>query len=167
MIPAVAVMLVTVMALYNAFRPPLIVFLMVPFALIGITAGLLGFDVPFGFMALLGAMSLAGQMIRNAIVLVDQIYIDRESGLDAYDAVIHAAMSRLRPVMLSAAAAALGVIPLLQDVFWVGLAVTMIGGLAVGTVLIMILVPVLYTILYQADRPEVSHDLPASPARST
>ncbi len=69
--------------------------------------------------------------------------------------------------MLSAAAAALGVIPLLQDVFWVGLAVTMIGGLAVGTVLIMILVPVLYAILYQADRPEVSHDLPASQARST
>jgi multidrug efflux pump subunit AcrB len=167
MIPAVAVMLVTVVALYNAFRPPLIVFLMVPFALIGITGGLLGFDVPFGFMALLGAMSLAGQMIRNAIVLVDQICIDRESGLDAYDAVIHSAMSRLRPVMLSAAAAALGVIPLLQDVFWVGLAVTMIGGLAVGTVLIMILVPVLYAILYQADRPKVSHDLRASQARST
>ena len=138
MIPAVAVMLLTVVALFNAFRPPLIVFLMVPFALIGITGGLLGFDVPFGFMALLGAMSLAGQMIRNAIVLVDQIGIDRASGLDTYEAVVQSAMSRLRPVMLSAGTAALGVIPLLQDVFWVGMAVTMMGGLAIGTVLIMI-----------------------------
>jgi multidrug efflux pump subunit AcrB len=153
MVPAIAVMMVTVVALYNAFRPPLIVFMMVPFALIGITGGLLAFDVPFGFMALLGAMSLAGQMIRNAIVLVDQIGIDRASDLDPYEALIQSAMSRLRPVMLSAGTAALGVIPLLQDVFWVGLAVTMMGGLAIGTVLIMILVPVLYAIFYRVHRP--------------
>jgi multidrug efflux pump subunit AcrB len=160
MIPAVAVMLLTVVALFNAFRPPLIVFLMVPFALIGITGGLLVFDVPFGFMALLGAMSLAGQMIRNAIVLVDQIGIDRASGLDTYEAVVQSAMSRLRPVMLSAGTAALGVIPLLQDVFWVGLAVTMMGGLAIGTLLIMILVPVLYAILYRAHPLEQDRDQP-------
>jgi multidrug efflux pump subunit AcrB len=160
MIPAVAVMLLTVVALFNAFRPPLIVFLMVPFALIGITGGLLVFDVPFGFMALLGAMSLAGQMIRNAIVLVDQIGIDRASGLDTYEAVVQSAISRLRPVMLSAGTAALGVIPLLQDVFWVGLAVTMMGGLAIGTLLIMILVPVLYAILYRAHPLEQDRDQP-------
>jgi multidrug efflux pump subunit AcrB len=161
MVPAIAVMMVSVVALFNAFRPPLIVFLMVPFALIGITGGLLAFDVPFGFMALLGAMSLSGQMIRNAIVLVDQIGIDRETGLDPYEAVIQSAMSRLRPVMLSAGTAALGVIPLLQDVFWVGLAVTMIGGLAIGTVLIMILVPVLYVIFYRVQRPAISVEEPA------
>jgi multidrug efflux pump subunit AcrB len=134
---------------------------MVPFALIGITGGLLAFDVPFGFMALLGAMSLAGQMIRNAIVLVDQIGIDRASGLDTYEAVVQSAMSRLRPVMLSAGTAALGVIPLLQDVFWVGLAVTMMGGLAVGTVLIMIMVPVLYAIFFRARPAEQNRDRPA------
>jgi multidrug efflux pump subunit AcrB len=111
-------------------------------------------------MALLGAMSLAGQMIRNAIVLVDQIGIDRASGLDTYEAVVQSAMSRLRPVMLSAGTAALGVIPLLQDVFWVGMAVTMMGGLAIGTLLIMILVPVLYAILYRAHPLEQDRDQP-------
>jgi multidrug efflux pump subunit AcrB len=158
LVPALAVMAITVVALFNAFRPPLIIFLMVPFALTGITAALLAFDVPFGFMALLGAMSLAGQMIRNAIVLVDQIGLEREAGLDAYEAVIQSAMSRLRPVCLSVATTVLGVIPLLQDVFWVGMAVTIMGGLAVGTVLIMILVPVLYAIFYRVRRPRVREE---------
>lgn len=162
LIPALAVMLLTVVALFNAFRPPIIIFLMVPFALIGITAGLLAFDVPFGFMALLGAMSLSGQMIRNVIVLVDQIGIDRASGLDAYEAVIQSAMSRLRPVMLGVATTVLGVIPLLQDVFWVGMAVTIMGGLSMGAVLIMILVPVLYAIFYRVHPVEQDREQPAA-----
>ena len=89
MIPAVAVMLLTVVALFNAFRPPLIVFLDGPVRAHRDYRRAPRFDVPFGFMALLGAMSLAGQMIRNAIVLVDQIGIDRASGLDTYEAVVH------------------------------------------------------------------------------
>ncbi|NJO37307.1 MAG: efflux RND transporter permease subunit [Rhizobiales bacterium] len=167
MIPAFAVISLIIVALFNAFRPPLIIILVIPFALIGITAGLLAFDVPFGFMALLGAMSLAGMMIKNGVVLLDQIGIDREAGLDAYEAVVQSAMTRLRPVMLAAGTTVLGVIPLLQDVFWVGMAVTIMGGLAVGSLLTMIMIPVLYAILYRADRPEVSHDQPASRARAT
>jgi multidrug efflux pump subunit AcrB len=81
MIPAFAVMTLIIVALFNAFRPPLIIFSTIPFALIGITVGLLAFDVPFGFMALLGAMSLAGMMIKNAVVLLDQIGIDRAAGM--------------------------------------------------------------------------------------
>lgn len=167
MTPALAIMTLIVVALFNAFRPPLIIFATIPFALIGITAGLLALDVPFGFMALLGAMSLAGMMIKNAVVLLDQIGIDRAAGLDTYEAVVQSAMSRLRPVMLAAGTTVLGVIPLLQDVFWVGMAVTIMGGLAFGSLLTMILVPVLYATLYRADRTEVSRDRPPSEARAT
>ena len=161
MIPAFAVITLIIVALFNAFRPPLIIISVIPFALIGITAGLLAFDVPFGFMALLGAMSLAGMMIRNAIVLLDQIGIDRASGLDTHEAVVQAAMSRLRPVMLAAETTVLGVIPMLQDVLWVGMAVTIMGGLAIGMVLTMIVVPVLYAIFFRAHPLEQDRDRPA------
>jgi multidrug efflux pump subunit AcrB len=115
---------------------------------IGITSGLLAFNSPFGFLALLGAMSLAGMMIKNAIVLLDEININLAEGKSRYDSVLDAAMSRLRPVTLAAATTVLGVAPLLQDVFWVGLAVTVMAGLTFGTVLTMVLVPVLYATMY-------------------
>ena len=161
MIPAFAVMTLIIVALFNAFRPPLIIFSTIPFALIGITVGLFAFDVPFGFMALLGAMSLAGMMIKNAVVLLDQIGIDRAAGMDAYEAVVESAMTRLRPVMLAAGTTVLGVIPLLQDIFWVGMAVTIMGGLAFGSLLTMILVPVLYAIFFHAHPLEQVRDQPA------
>lgn len=160
-IPALAVITLIVVGLFNGFRQPLIIFAVIPFALIGITAGLLIFNVPFGFMALLGAMSLAGMMIKNSIVLLDQIGIERASGVEPYEAAVKSAMSRLRPVMLAAGTTVLGVIPLLQDVFWVGMAVTIMGGLTIGTVLTMIVVPVLYVILYRVHRPEAGGDQPA------
>jgi multidrug efflux pump subunit AcrB len=93
-------------------------------------------------------MSLAGMMIKNAIVLLDEININLADGKNRYDSVLEAAMSRLRPVTLAAATTVLGVAPLLQDVFWVGLAVTVMAGLTFGTVLTMILVPVLYATVY-------------------
>ncbi len=150
-IPALAVMALIIVGLFNAFRPPLIILCIIPFALIGITSGLLAFDVPFGFMALLGAMSLSGMMIKNSIVLLDQINIELAAGQRPYDAVMRAAMSRLSPVILAAATTVLGVVPLLQDVFWVGLAVTVMAGLTVGSFLTMVLLPVLYTMFYRID----------------
>ena len=153
MIPAAAVMVFLIVVLFNALRPSIIIICTIPFALIGITAGLLAFDVPFGFMALLGAMSLAGMMIKNAIVLLDQINLELAAGESSYEAVMNAAMSRLRPVVLAAATTVLGVIPLLQDVFWVAMAVTIMAGLTFGTVLTMILVPVFYTIFYKVPSP--------------
>lgn len=148
-IPAVVLMVLIIVVLFNALRPPLIIFLTIPFAVIGITAGLLATGAPFGFVALLGGMSLAGMMIKNAIVLLDEVNIELAQGREQFDAVINAALSRLRPVFLAAATTVLGVIPLLQDVFWVGLAVTVMGGLAFGTLLTMIVVPVLYAIFFR------------------
>jgi multidrug efflux pump subunit AcrB len=153
MIPAGAIIAFIVVALFNAFRPPLIILFAIPFALIGITAGLLGTGAAFGFVALLGAMSLAGMMIKNAIVLLDEVNANLALGKSPYDAVVDAAVSRLRPVVLAAATTVLGVIPLLQDVFWIGMAVTIMAGLTFGTVLTMVLVPVLYAIFYKIKSP--------------
>jgi multidrug efflux pump subunit AcrB len=153
MIPAAIIMAFIVVALFNAFRPPIIIAVTIPFAMIGITAGLLGSGAAFGFVALLGAMSLAGMMIKNAIVLLDQINIELEEGKNPYDAIMISGLSRLRPVGLAAATTVLGVIPLLQDVFWVGMGVTIMAGLTFGTVLTMILVPVLYATFYNIKVP--------------
>jgi multidrug efflux pump subunit AcrB len=144
MIPALIIVALVVVALFNAFRPPLIIAAVIPFALIGVTVGLLTTGQPFGFLALLGAMSLAGMMTKNAIVLLDEIDIQKAGGKSDYDAVMDSAMSRLRPVMLAAGTTVLGVAPLLQDVFWVAMAVTIMFGLAFGSILTMILLPVLY-----------------------
>ena len=152
-VPAVVVMLFIIVALFNAVRPPLIIVLTIPFAFIGITSGLLVTQVAFGFVALLGAMSLTGMMIKNAIVLLDQIKIELEGGASPYEAVVEAAVSRLRPVMLAAATTVLGVIPLLKDLFWVSMSVTIMAGLTFGTVLVMILVPVLYATLCRIPSP--------------
>jgi multidrug efflux pump subunit AcrB len=152
-VPAVIVILLILVALFNAYRPPLVILLTVPFAIIGITWGLLVFDVPFGFVALLGAMSLAGMMIKNAIVLLDECNVQLQAGKNRYEAIVYAALSRLRPVFLAAATTVLGVIPLLQDVFWVGLAVAIMAGLSFGTLLTMFMVPVLYATLYRL-RPD-------------
>ena len=152
-IPAVVIMLFILVYLFNAFLPPLIIVATIPFAFIGITAGLLAFDISFGFMALLGTMSLAGMMVKNAIVLLDQADIEVAAGKERYDAIMSAAISRLRPVLLAAATTVLGVVPLLQDVFWIGLAVTIMAGLTFGTVLTMIMVPVLYAMFYRLKSP--------------
>ena len=152
-LPAAIIMALIVVALFNAFKPPLIILLTVPFAVIGITGGLLLTGAAFGFVALLGAMSLAGMMIKNAIVLLDEINANLALGMERYDATVQAAVSRLRPVVLAAATTVLGVVPLLQDVFWVSMAVTIMFGLAFGTVLTMVVVPVLYALLYRIPSP--------------
>jgi multidrug efflux pump subunit AcrB len=116
-------------------------------------AGLLIFDTPFGFLALLGAMSLVGMMIKNAIVLLDEINLNLANGVNPYQSVLDAGTSRLRPVILAAATTVLGVAPLLQDVFWVGMAVTIMVGLTFGTILTMVLVPTMYATLYRIKAP--------------
>jgi len=154
MIPTAAVILFIIVFLFNAFKPPIVILLTIPFALIGITVGLLTFSIPFGFVALLGAMSLAGMMIKNAVVLLDQVNINLADGMQSYDAIVEAAVSRLRPVMLAAATTVFGVIPLLQDVFWIGLSVTLMAGLTFGSILTMVIVPVLYAAVFGLKAPE-------------
>ncbi|MDH3946038.1 MAG: efflux RND transporter permease subunit, partial [Chromatiales bacterium] len=147
-VPAVVIILFIIVYLFNAFRPPLIIILIIPFIFIGIAPALVATQIPFGFVALLGAMSLAGMMIKNAIVLLDEINAQLAAGKDRYSAVVEAAVSRMRPVALAAATTVLGVIPLLQDVFWIGMAITIMAGLTVGTVLTLVLLPVLYAIFF-------------------
>jgi multidrug efflux pump subunit AcrB len=156
MVPAFVIMTVIIVALFNAVRPALVIALTVPFALIGITVILLPTQVAFGFMALLGAMSLIGLMIKNSIVLLDEIEANKSGGMAPYDATIAAGMSRVRPVALGAATTILGVMPLIQDAFWVAMALTMMFGLTFGTVLTMVLVPTFYATLYGIKSPGVT-----------
>lgn len=155
--PTIFVILLIIVMLFNAYRPLLIIIAVIPFVMIGITFGLLAIQVPFGFIALLGAMSLSGMMIKNSVVLLDQVRLNVSDGMKPYDAVISAATSRLSPVVNAAATTILGVIPLLQDIFWVSLAATIMFGLTVGTALTMILVPVFYCMVYRIN-PDKTED---------
>jgi multidrug efflux pump subunit AcrB len=154
-IPAFLVaMVLIVIVLFNNLRQPAIIWLCVPLALIGVTAGLLLTAQPFGFMALLGFLSLSGMLIKNAIVLIDEINVQLAAGKDTYDAIVESAVSRLRPVAMAASTTALGMIPLLVDAFFVAMAVTIIAGLMFATVLTMVFVPVLYAIFYRVPEPQ-------------
>ena len=127
--------------------------LALPFAIIGISAILYPTQTAFGFMALLGALSLVGMMIKNSIVLLDEINLNQSAGMSPYESTVMAAVSRLRPVVLAAATTVLGVVPLLQDAFWVSMAMTIMAGLTFGTFITMVLVPVLYAIFYKVPSP--------------
>jgi multidrug efflux pump subunit AcrB len=120
-------------------------------ALIGVTVGLLSTDQPFGFMALLGFLSLIGMLIKNAIVLIDEINLQSGGGKALEDAIVDSGVSRLLPVMMAASTTALGLIPLLFDAFFVSMAVTIVFGLAFATVLTMVVVPVLYATFYKPE----------------
>ncbi|HHF0514026.1 MULTISPECIES: efflux RND transporter permease subunit VmeI [Vibrio] len=140
--------------LFNSIKEPLIVWLTVPLALIGVTTGLLALNTPFGFMALLGFLSLSGMVLKNGIVLLDQIEIEMKSGKEAYDAVVDAAVSRVRPVCMAAITTILGMIPLLSDIFFKPMAVTIMFGLGFATVLTLIVVPVLYRLFHKVAVPK-------------
>ncbi|WP_076586936.1 efflux RND transporter permease subunit [Vibrio ostreicida] len=144
--------LVTVL-LFNTVKEPLIIWLTVPLAIIGVTTGLLVLNTPFGFMALLGFLSLSGMLLKNGIVLLDQIEIEMQSGKDPYVAVVEAALSRVRPVCMAAITTILGMIPLLPDIFFKPMAVTIMFGLGFATVLTLIVVPVLYRIFHRVRVP--------------
>jgi multidrug efflux pump subunit AcrB len=146
-------MVLIVIALFNDLRQPAVIWATVPLALIGITLGLLTTSQPFGFMAMLGAMSLSGMMIKNAIVLIDEIELQKKQGSEPLTAIIDAGVSRLRPVAMAALTTALGMIPLLQDAFFIAMAVTIIFGLMIATMLTMVIVPVLYAIFFRVESP--------------
>ncbi len=146
---SVVVMILITVILFNTVRHPLIIWLAVPLAIIGVSAGLLITGEPFGFMPLLGFLSLIGMLIKNAIVLIDQINIDLAEGKKPFVAVLDAAVSRCRPVLMAAGTTVLGMIPLLADDFFVGMAVTIMAGLTFASILTLIIVPVLYVIMYR------------------
>lgn len=154
MIPPVLVLMVLiVVALFNSIRQPVIIFITVPLTVIGVTTGLLLFDQPFGFMALLGFLSLVGMQIKNAIVLIDEINAQNAAGVDPFQALINAGVVRLRPVVLAALTTVLGMVPLLTDAFYVAMAVTIMGGLIFATILTMVVIPLNYAIIYRVPNP--------------
>lgn len=148
---ALLMMAMILVALFNGFKQPVIIALVVPLALIGMVFGLFISGQSFGFLALLGAYSLIGMMIKNAVVLLDQINIEVRSGMDALDAVIASGISRMRPVMMASVTTILGMLPLLGDVMFRSTAVTIMFGLAFASVLTLVIVPVLYTLFYRVD----------------
>ncbi|WP_027253327.1 efflux RND transporter permease subunit [Photobacterium halotolerans] len=139
--------------LFNKVKEALIVWATVPLAVIGVASGLLLLNTPFGFMALLGFLSLSGMLVKNGIVLLDQIEIEISSGKDKYQAVVEAAVSRVRPVCMAAITTILGMIPLLPDVFFKPMAVTIMFGLGFATILTLIVVPVLYRLFHSVPLP--------------
>ncbi|MBE9525868.1 MAG: efflux RND transporter permease subunit [Proteobacteria bacterium] len=142
-------MILTTILLFGKVRQPLIIWLTVPLATIGITAGLLSLNGAFDFMGLLGALSLIGLLIKNAIVLIEEIDQQIEEGIESFKAILDSAVSRMRPVMMAAATTILGMIPLLSDVFFVNMSIIIMSGLAFASVLTLIVVPVLYSILFK------------------
>ena len=141
-------MVLIVLFLFNSIKKTLVIWLTVPLAIIGVTVGLLVFRQPFGFMALLGLMSLSGMLIKNAIVLIDEINMQLAQGTAPLKAVIDSGVSRLIPVSMAALTTILGMLPLVLDAFFVAMAVTIMFGLGFATVLTLIFVPVLYSIIF-------------------
>lgn len=145
-----AMFAVTVL-LFNSLKQPLVIWATVPLAIIGVSAGLLAMNAPFSFMGLLGLLSLSGMLIKNGIVLVDQINLELSEGKSPYEAVFDSGVSRVRPVAMAAITTILGMIPLLFDVFFQSMAVTIMFGLGFATILTLIVVPVLYTVIFRID----------------
>lgn len=141
-------MFIITVLLFDSFKQASVIWLTVPLALIGVTAGFLLTGIPFGFMALLGLLSLSGMLIKNGIVLVDEINLQLGSGKEPYACVVDAAISRVRPVAMAALTTILGMAPLLTDGFFQSMAVVIMFGLAAATLLTLVIVPVLYTLLF-------------------
>lgn len=145
---SLVVMLSIIVMLFNSMKQTAIIVICLPMNIVGVTVGLLAFDKSFSFMALLGVLSLMGMLIKNAIVLIDQVNLNQESGMAPYDAVVDSGISRLRPVAMAAGTTVLGMIPLVSDVLFGSMAVTIMCGLTFATVLTLVFVPVLFVLFY-------------------
>jgi multidrug efflux pump len=149
-------MLTILMLMLQSFQRTVMVFLSAPFGLIGVTFALLIFDQAFGFVALLGVIALAGMIMRNSVILVDQIEQDVRSGHTQFEAVVGATVRRSRPIALTAAAAVLAMIPLTREAFFAPMAVAIMGGLVVATVLTLVSLPALYALWFRVKVPDAA-----------
>lgn len=149
------VMVTLLMIQLQSFSRLLLVFSVAPLGLIGVVAALLPSGTPMGFVAILGCIALIGMIIRNSVILIDQVERNIDAGQDPYDAVIDASTHRLRPILLTAAAAILGMIPIAGEVFWGPMAYAVMGGLAVATILTLLFLPALYVTWFRI-KPKVA-----------
>ncbi|HGY9626181.1 efflux RND transporter permease subunit [Pseudomonas juntendi] len=148
----IVVVLTLLMIQLRSFSRTVMVFLTAPLGLIGVTLFLLVFRQPFGFVAMLGTIALAGMIMRNSVILVDQIEQDIAAGLDRWQAIIEATVRRFRPIVLTALAAVLAMIPLSRSVFYGPMAVAIMGGLIVATVLTLLFLPALYAAWFRVKK---------------
>jgi multidrug efflux pump len=148
----ILVMVTALMLQLQSFSRLALVLLTAPLGLIGVAAALLAFNVPFGFVAMLGTIALAGMIMRNSVILVDQIDHDIRDGSDPWDAIVDATVRRFRPIVLTAAAAVLAMIPLTRSAFYGPMAVAIMGGLLVATVITLVFLPALYAAWFRVRR---------------
>lgn len=140
--------------LFNSWKKVILILLCFPFVFCGITPALLLFRQPFTFMAIIGMMGLIGMMVKNAIVLVDEINrLQQEEHLHPYHAVVEATISRVRPVLMASLTTIVGMIPLVNDPMYGSMAITIMGGLTVGTLITLVLLPIFYTALFHIHKP--------------
>lgn len=158
----IAAMMIVIMLQVRSFSTMAMVMLTAPLGVVGVVPMLLIFNQPFGFNAILGLIGLAGILMRNTLILTEQIKENQAAGLDDYHAVIEATVQRTRPVVLTALAAVLAFIPLTHSVFWGSMAYTLIGGTAVGTALILLFLPALYAAWFRI-KPITTDDLDNAP----
>ena len=138
----------------QSFSRAMLVFLTGPLGIAGVAIALLVLNRPFGFVALLGVIALMGMIMRNSVILIDQIEQDRARGVPDWSAIVESAVRRFRPIVLTAAAAVLAMIPLSRSVFWGPMAVAIMGGLIVATVLTLLALPAMYAAWFRVERPE-------------
>lgn len=150
----IVVVLTLLMLQLHSFQRTLMVLLTAPLGMIGVTLTLILFQAPFGFVAMLGVIALSGMIMRNSVILVDQIEHDISEGIDRHEAIIGSTIRRFRPIMLTALAAILAMIPLTRSTFWGPMAVAIMGGLLVATVLTLLFLPALYAQWFKVDRPQ-------------
>jgi multidrug efflux pump subunit AcrB len=140
----------------QSFHRLFLVFAVAPLALIGVVAALLLSGAPLGFVAILGVLALIGILIRNSVILIVQIEQLRSSGVPPWQAVVEATEHRMRPILLTAAAASLALIPIAREVFWGPMAYAMMGGIIVGTVLTLLFLPALYVAWFRIPAPDAT-----------
>ncbi|AKJ28516.1 efflux RND transporter permease subunit [Caldimonas brevitalea] len=146
----------------QSFSRSLLVFLTGPMGIAGVALALLLLGRPFGFVAMLGVIALMGMIMRNSVILIDQIEQDRSRGVPTWNAVVESAVRRFRPIVLTAAAAVLAMIPLTRSVFWGPMAVAIMGGLIVATALTLLALPAMYAAWFRVKRPEAERQAPAA-----
>jgi multidrug efflux pump subunit AcrB len=157
-------MMLFLMLQLQSFSKLALVVLTAPLGLIGVSLFLLVFNQPFGFVSLLGVIALAGMIMRNSVILVDQIDQDIAAGHSTWDAVIDATVRRARPILLTAGTAIFAMIPLSRSVFWGPMAVALMGGLLVATALTLLFLPALYAAWFRVKRPAAKPALVEAPA---
>ena len=153
-VPVMLIAILTIlMVQLQSFQRLILVISVAPLGLIGIVGAMLPTGTPMGFIATLGVIALIGMIIRNSVILIDQIDTEIAAGHDPWTAIVDATLHRLRPILLTAAAAILGMLPIAREVFWGPMAYAVIGGLAVATLLTLVFLPALYAAWFRVPNP--------------